>query len=515
MADSRPVRVHGSTSGDAICALRLFRSALIVLSPVGLPRYMRCLYRRWWAQTLKQLLSVRRGLCRLRNRFSRHEAPVTTNSKFQSNLLVWPVVRSERTLRLHVVEPRDYRPEAHGRIFSAAITALITPEPEAVRIDQYATLGGSSGADQFDLITFPEAFLSPAELLPILQRVSALESLGCIHVGLRPNSAVDRHLFSREEVDELVGSLLRVPRIEESDLKSFQAWLGRQRSDGKFNLGCLFTMDAENRLRICLHPKLVRSKFEMSPLHENHMTEANLLTLVTLLPTDKNLLSVTLQPLLCSDALHLHTDGPGRWPLEGVNNDADCFPTAPPDRVDIVSVATFTPQQNEQTLKGIKYRTWHQDFLDSFRRAASDPALPRHHLSMFVLSNFRAAASESAGGLSGAFTPVPLRNTPPPFVTAPSWGHFSKIASANRWSTPDDRDLISAGEEWSSLGYMAILDSVELDDSAPAYMLSFTVSRLPREMTRWRPIDALVNFQLRRAEPDEESGGLIFRKQES
>jgi len=37
-------------------------------------------------------------------------------------------------------------------------------------------------------------------------------------------------------------------------------------------------VDANQHVRVCLHPKLVRSKFEFSPLEENHMEEANLLT---------------------------------------------------------------------------------------------------------------------------------------------------------------------------------------------------------------------------------------------
>jgi hypothetical protein len=435
------------------------------------------------------------------------KAAVRDKSKFQSNILLWPVIRSSRTFRVYVVEPKEYRPEVHNNIFDAAINALVTPE--RTRIDPYATDFASSRDDLFDLITFPEAFLPQDELLSALRVISSLDSIGCVHVGLRPTKAPDQHLFSVQGIRDLVNSLSGTPRIKTSDLDAFSHWLCEQSDEKKFNIGCLFTIDTDHQLRVCLHPKLVRSKFEVSPLHENHMAEADLLTLVTLLPADKVFFSVTLQPLLCSDALHLDTDRPQCWPLEGVNTDASCFGDAPPDHVDIVSVATCTPQQDQVTLKGEQYRTWHQEYLNSFTRAASE--LPRHRYSTFVLSNFQTIPGPAAGGLSGAFIPVPLpRAGFPSFVTTSSWGRFP--GSGNRWSTPDD--CAATGKGWSSLGYIASLDSVAIGGLAAAYMLGFTVHRLPRDTTRWRPPEGLVDFQLRRAMDDPESGRMVFRKQE-
>jgi hypothetical protein len=406
-----------------------------------------------------------------------------------------------------VVEPKVYCPAAHSSIFNAAINSLVTPE--RTRIDPYATDLATQGVDPFDLITFPEAFLPQGDLLSVLRTISDLESIGCVHVGLRPTNNPDRHLFSVQEIRELVGSISDSPRIERSDLDAFFRWLKEQAQDRNFNIGCLFTIDAHHKLRVCLHPKLVRSKFEVSRLHEQQMSEANLLTLVTLLPADKAFLSVTLQPLLCSDALHLDTDRPYCWPLEGVNTDASCFGETPPDHVDIVSVATCTPQQGQVTLKGVPFRTWHQEYLSSFIRAASE--LHRHHNSTFVLSNFQTVPGPAAGGLSGAFIPAPLPSVSfPPFVTISSWGRFPGLA--NKWSTPDDDT--APGNVWSSLGYVASIDSVALEGLSPAFMLGFTVHRLLRDATRWRPPDGLVDFELRSAIDDRESGTMVFRKQE-
>lgn len=149
-------------------------------------------------------------------------------------------------------------------------------------------------------------------------------------------------VYSWTDSRELVSSLIGLPEMNRSDLDPFCRWLQKQNADKYFNIGCLFTIDRHRQLRVCLHPKLVRSKFEMSPLHEKHMAEANLLTLVTLLPADKVFLSVTLQPLLCSAALHIDTDRPQAWLLEGVNVESRSFGDAPPDHIDIVSVPNRT-----------------------------------------------------------------------------------------------------------------------------------------------------------------------------
>jgi hypothetical protein len=424
-------------------------------------------------------------------------------SKFGGNLFLWPVARVTRTFRVFVVEPKEYCPRAHHKIFNAAITALVTPE--TVTLDPFVQDVSIPRVEPFDLITFPEAFLPQDELVGALREISGLSSIGCVHVGLRPTADPQQHLFGVREIKTLIQSLSIIPRVDQSDLKVFSDWITKQIGNKKFNIGCLFMVDADQNLRICLHPKIVRSKFEVNPLHEKHMAEADLLSLVTLVPTDKTLKTVTLQPLICSDALHLDTDRPQFWPLESVNSNADSFGVSLPDHVDIVSLATCTPQQIQVSARGIQYRTWHQDFLSSFQRAASE--LPRHYYSTFVLSNFQMLPDDGVGGLSGAFIPVSLPRDPmPSFITVSSWGKFKN--SANRWSTPDDNT--GKGDGWSSLGYVASLDPMALNEAIPACMLGFTVHRFPRDATRWKSIEGLVDFQLRTA--TENSGDMVFER---
>src|SRR5258708_34960584 len=103
---------------------------------------------------------------------------VTSNSKFSGNHLTWTVQRTDRTCRVHVVEPRNYEPSKHASIFEAAITALVS-QPRAL-VDPFSKDVPALVDEPFDLITFPEAFLPVERLLAALGAFSALPSLGCV-----------------------------------------------------------------------------------------------------------------------------------------------------------------------------------------------------------------------------------------------------------------------------------------------------------------------------------------------
>lgn len=430
--------------------------------------------------------------------------------KFQTNLHQWPVRRPlSRTFRVFVVEPKEYRPPNHGTVFNAALSALMASEQR--RIDQFVTSEAQfPAAEYFDLVTFPEAFLPSQTLVETLKEVSRLDAVGCIHVGLRPDVS-QQHLFSVKQLADLLEQIHPLLGSSAEDLKPFRDWLNMQSTDLRFNVGCLFMVDADARLRVCLHPKLVRSKFERSALEEQHMAEANLVSLVTLLPTNNTLLSITLQPLLCSDALHTATDNPDCWPLEAVNGDAGSFPVRPPDHIDIVSLATCTPQQKLTKPDGEIYYGWHQDFRDTFRRTAMDGALYRHHYSTIVLANFGMCPPSSIGGLSGAFLPLPFHATPiPSYISITAYGRPEDDGVESGWSYPDQVGI--GTRRWPSNGYIAAL-AADRSDGSLAQMLGFSVERLPRDTTRWASSGGLVKFQLRTARNDIPSGAIKFHRE--
>jgi hypothetical protein len=425
---------------------------------------------------------------------------------FLGNLLDWTVIRRNRTFQVYVVEPSEYDPQNHSRIFDAALSVFF--QRQTPLVDPYTeTSAALPDAQNFDLITFPEAFLPADRLLQILDSVRHLDSFGCVHVGLRPSGANPNHLFLTCELLTLLDQLREIPGTKPVDFETFSEWLGGQAENLRFNIGCLFTVDSEHKLRICLHPKLVQSKFERSPLPEENMEEANLLTIVTLRPTEKKYKTVSIQPLLCSDVLHLPTKRNCSRPLEALQRDADCLGSNPPDHIDIVSVPTCSPQEENQTPHGTYHRRWHRQFRNTFERAASDDALARHHFATFVMSNFHKMPEGQPGGLSGAFIPVPAAKKFPDFVSLSCWGHPRGVSGYD-WSTFAD-DCFGT-PPWSTSGYIASLNPFGQKASVVARIFGFVVARLPRDQSLWGANPGLIHCRVKTGDDRGHPSSLVF-----
>jgi hypothetical protein len=320
-------------------------------------------------------------------------------------------------------------------------------------------------------------------LLDVLRPLNRAGPIGCIHVGLRPSDDAQNHLFTHRQAADLIASIREISDGAAADIAPLAEWLSSQRDNFHFNLGCLFTVDANSEVRVCVHPKVVRSSVECSPLPEHHMEEANFLTLVSLLPVDKNILTVTLQPLICSDALNLSRDRGGPAPMAAVNSEAACFGNSPPDHIDIVSAVTCT-RQAQGGRDGQAYRAWHNEFQKSFLNAASDGAYFRHHFAVFVLSNFRMLPQTIPGGLSGVFVPRPPQ-MPARFHDAVIVSLYGRpkqdFRGNNRWSTPED----GSSPDWSSRGFVAALDPYAGPRDAVVRIFACNIQRLPRHDMPW------------------------------
>lgn len=422
-------------------------------------------------------------------------ASTTVAPVFTGEHHCWTVRRRARTFVVRVIEPAAYKPVDHAELFQAVMSELVSPAPAVV--DPLTAAEVVTPAEPFDLATFPEAFVAAADLVDALEALAGAALPGCFHIGLRPTSDPTQHLFGKEEILALVDALAALPQTEAGDLQGFRDWASAQATKDHFNLGCLFTTDVDDRLRICLHPKLVRSKFEVHQVQEHLMAEATRLTLVTLRPANKTFFSVTLQPLLCSDALSLPTDTKAPPPLDAVNVHAACFGEAPPDHVDIVTVATCTPQTPISVTGGGEHRAWHEQFLDTFKRAASDPQRTRHHQAAFVLSNFLDVGGP--GGLSGVFLPVGADlGGFPAQVLASAFGSPQATSEAphpgpNRWSTPNDGAAALA--RWRARGVVAALTPFAPLD-AEVRIFGFTIHRLPRDNSRWDTPAGLIGLEI-------------------
>ncbi len=426
------------------------------------------------------------------------------------NYLCWPVNPKRRSFRIYVVEPESYAPEKHVAIFNAAMNRLVrSPISELTGQNPYAA---APNLDPFDLVTFPEAFLASEDLVTALRWISYLPSCGCVHVGLRPTSTSKQHLFTLCEAKTLIEKLLEIPIIEKADLSVFHDWIHKQGADGQFNIGCLFMRDPSGKLRVCLHPKVVRSKYEIGMLQEQNMAEADMLTLVSLIPQDRRFFSLTIQPLLCSDAINGQTDRPNARPLYAVNIDSgDGSDGWVPDHIDVVSLATCTPHP-EYGEPASTYSQWHPAFQETFCRAAWEDDLLKHHHAVFVFSNFRIAHKDRPGGLSGAFIPVPFsseRSNVPSYLTVSVWGHPKEKKLPDEWSKPNEP--LTSNVPWHNYGHIASLRATV--DDISTRMVGFTVDRLPRQSSRWSTPRGLIGFQMFVATFDADNK-LTFTKQD-
>lgn len=397
---------------------------------------------------------------------------------FLGTHLLWPFERRKRPFEIRVVEPKRYAPAEHSTLFNAALTAAFSNDRDVVDLHTRSSLSRS----RFDLITFPEAFLPVATLLDTLDFLEESGPSGCIHAGLRPDGNDDgSHLFATAELRNLSRQIQEKAPCAGEDLAAFDSWLAQQPEASKFNVGAFLLIDADSRLRVCLHPKLVRSRFETSALPDDHMDEANLLTLITLCPRRVDLGTLTIQPLICSDALDLSTDSERGPPMAAVHTHADCMGDAPPNHVDIVSVATCTPQAEGQFEKQ-RYRAWHGKFQNAFIAASQAPGYARHHFASIVLSNFLNPPGQKGGGLSGVYLPLrPDKECFQAGLSIETWGRpKNKSRANNSWSYPYD----NAETDWDTLGFVTGLDPFSEVSISDARLLSATINRLPRE----RPI---------------------------
>lgn len=126
--------------------------------------------------------------------------------KFHGNHLNWEVEKTDRTFRVYVVEPDAYDPASHAGIFNAALNALIALKSD--RLDPYEQQPiRFEHPVPFDLVTFPEAFLSSDDLLVVLNSLGNWPRFGCIHVGLRPTIDANQHLFTVGELHKLLAAI--------------------------------------------------------------------------------------------------------------------------------------------------------------------------------------------------------------------------------------------------------------------------------------------------------------------
>lgn len=408
---------------------------------------------------------------------------INSEMTFKTNWLEWSFERSSRQFRIYVVEPKAYAPKTHGEVFDAVLRNFFDTAPA------HAVLGGVSAAIrepvEADLIVFPEAFLAAEDLVRAVEGFATFDFQCCVQVGLRPDFENKNHLFSLQDIKSLLEGLKGIHGLKTDDLDGFEAWFTTQKYGSHFNLGCMFMVEPKGCVRVCLHPKAVRAGVEYGALTDTHMTEANLLSLVTLVPPNRRYMSVTIQPLICSDALSLPTDSMVPNPIKAFrDSSAADFPKLPADHVDIVSLSLCTPVNEVIHEKG-KRRRWKADFESAFLDAAKRDDCFRHHFASFVMANFDEIGAQK-GGLSGACMPVPF-----PAVLFPEgvsmWSYGTHVGDpAAGWKCvagfgieiADSGGLLKDGKHRPNL---VCLEDVNGSTGYVARALGFTLPRLVRD----------------------------------
>lgn len=384
---------------------------------------------------------------------------------------------------MYVVEPKAYAPKTHGEVFDAVLRDFFdTASGQAVTGDVSATIREPVEAD---LIVFPEAFLAAEDLVRAIEGFVRLGFQCCVHVGLRPDLENTNHLFSLQDIVSLLRGLKGIPDVHTDDLSGFEVWFQKQKPGCHFNLGCMFLVEPNGSVRVCLHPKAVRAGVEYSALSDTHMTEANLLSLVTLVPPNSRHLSVTIQPLICADALSLPTDSMIPNPIKAfVDSSAAHFPRLPADHIDIVSLSLCTPVGEVGQGKETR-RRWKPEFESAFLDAGKRDDCFRHHFASFVMANFDQIGAQK-GGLSGACMPVPFpAGSYPEGVSMWTYGKHES-GSVDGWKCVagfgiERADNAVVSKESKNRPNLVCLDDVSEPAPHVARALGFTLPRLIRD----------------------------------
>ena len=97
-------------------------------------------------------------------------------------LYEWPVAQTSRPFRGAVVEVGRYAAGSHAQVFREVLNALARGTIEQAGTEPR---GNVRRLPEFDLVTFPEAFLPLADLVETLRSYSRAALAGFVHVGLR------------------------------------------------------------------------------------------------------------------------------------------------------------------------------------------------------------------------------------------------------------------------------------------------------------------------------------------
>jgi hypothetical protein len=179
---------------------------------------------------------------------------------------------------------------------------------------------------------------------------------GLIHTGLNPEGPEVDHLFNKSQVEALLNDLENLQTTQTEDLEPLKDWIASDYQQGdRINLGILFCKDSEDKIRVCLHAKIARSKFEVSLSADKHIREVHLIQAIKLIDSSRREIPVRLAPLICSDFIFAPGEISLDLPVHAISK-------GPPptnqvewvDHIDLISVINCSPTGPKgKPLKGL------------------------------------------------------------------------------------------------------------------------------------------------------------------
>lgn len=329
--------------------------------------------------------------------------------KYNLNNYKWKLKNSDNPFRAYIVQPysAEISNEEAEKLFFETINFLERGNFKSVIYDSNinpieSTYTTNKIPEKYKLLTFPEGFLPYSILINFLK--SDIPDIGCIHTGLRTERNKD-FLFYQNDVSSLIKELENL--VFKKDIDKFKNWYIQNCKDEQPISLAIFLLKENKKgksqkenLRICLHPKIVRSKYENSYISEEHLKECGLLSLIYLEQKNNIKSNIITQPLICSDLISKPKDLGLLKPVEAEELSNHLF--------DIVSTVNCSPTMKKNILdpSNNDIFTWKLDFKNIFSDASKGEFNNRFQNTCFILTNyfkFPNISTSNQGGLSGFF----------------------------------------------------------------------------------------------------------------
>jgi hypothetical protein len=297
--------------------------------------------------------------------------------------LTWPGrVSDVQLIKIVLVEVAKWSARGDSRAVSDVLATVFGDKTEATTEED----APPARPTPFDLLVFPEAILPIADLPTLAEQTRRFrDHFGAVHVGL---NGVENgsHLVSTARARRALTELRDVG-VATEELDAFENWLAA-RDDGLWNLAAFIARDETESVRVCLHAKSARSKYEFGSDAETTMSEADTGWVITLSRKTPGTQDINFHLVICSD---LTVPPPLGYATEAYDAEGRRFGNS----IDIVSAPAATPTSPER---------WRQGFTDVVIQAVRGfPA--SHRQATFILANYADLDSPHPAGLSGVWIP--------------------------------------------------------------------------------------------------------------